>query len=212
VTLRRDWKSCGFFRHSTVRGMLSNVAWPRLAAYRSGGGKAWKQQPHSDSLFPGRCHARWTSHAWRKGKNGPQLALGVLEKTITRLFRGSLPGNLPAGSEAFPVAILALTALLPNSRGVVTRAFRTAKSRLQLGKRGNVFTHRPSRWNPYVMQFSRCWRNILTEEGKSGNARDARAKATDASLLGLKTRSLRRAQAPLCHFSYQKIFALLLYF
>jgi hypothetical protein len=55
------------------------------------------------------------------------------------------------------------------------------------------------RTNPYVLQFSRCWSNILTEEGKSGNARDARAKATDASLLGLKTRSLRRAQAPLCH-------------
>jgi hypothetical protein len=157
--------------------MLSTVAWPRLAAYRSGGGKAWKQQLHSDSLFPGRCHARWTSHAWRKGKHGPQLALGVLEQTITRLFRGSLPGNLPAGAEAFPVAMRALAALLPTSRGVGTRAFRTAKSRLQLGKRGNVFTHRPSRWNPYVLQFSRCWSNILTEEGKSGDARDARAQA-----------------------------------
>src|SRR5207253_706034 len=111
VTLRRDWKSCGYFRLSSVRGMLSNVAWPRLAAYRSGGGKAWKQQLHADSLFPGRCHARWTSHAWRKGKHGPPLAIRVLEKTNTRLFRGSIPGNRPAGSEAFPVAILALAAL-----------------------------------------------------------------------------------------------------
>jgi len=35
VTLRRDWKSCGFFRHSSVRERLRSGAWLRLGASRS---------------------------------------------------------------------------------------------------------------------------------------------------------------------------------
>jgi hypothetical protein len=41
----------------------------------------------------------------RKGKNGPQLAVGFLGKSTKdhpRLFRGSLLGNVPTRVEAFP--------------------------------------------------------------------------------------------------------------
>ena len=78
------------------------MAWPRLGAHRSGGGKARNQCLHSGFLFPGRCHARSGFHALRKGKNGPQLALGSLESRTTRLIGGSIPGNIPTGLEAFP--------------------------------------------------------------------------------------------------------------
>jgi hypothetical protein len=46
-----------------------------------------------------------------RGKNGPQLAVGILGSRNTRLFRGSLPGNVPTGSEAFPGAIFCSTTL-----------------------------------------------------------------------------------------------------
>jgi hypothetical protein len=103
VTLRQGLKPHGFFCLSSVGGMLRNAAWPRLAAYRSGGGKARKQHLHSDNLFPGRCHARWCSHAPRKGKNGPQLALGILEKTNTRIFRRCPLGTYPQRCKLFLV-------------------------------------------------------------------------------------------------------------
>jgi hypothetical protein len=102
VTLRRDWKSRGFFRLSSVVDGLRNVAWPRLGAHRSGGGKARNQCLHSGFLFPGRCHARSGFHALRKGMNGPQLAVGVLGSRNTRLFRGLILGNIPTRLEAFP--------------------------------------------------------------------------------------------------------------
>jgi hypothetical protein len=108
-------QSRGFFRLSSIRDRRSDVAWPRLIAHRSGGGKARKRAHACMHPVPGRCHARFCFHASYKGKHGPQLAVGVLESRNTRLFRGSLPGNLPAGVEAFPVAILAVAALLPKA-------------------------------------------------------------------------------------------------
>ena len=57
---------------------------------------------HSCKQLPGRCHARSGFHALHKGKNGPQLAVGILGSRNTRLFRGSVPGNVPTGVEAFP--------------------------------------------------------------------------------------------------------------
>jgi hypothetical protein len=77
------------------------VAWPRLVAYRSGGGKARNQRIHPCTLLPGRCHARSCFHAPRKGMNGPQLAVGVLGTRNTRLFRGDSPGNVPQGRRLF---------------------------------------------------------------------------------------------------------------
>ena len=76
----------GFFRLSSVGGLLSNVAWPRLIANRSGGGKARNHGLHADARVPGRCQARPGFHAPRKGMNGPQLALGILGSGNTRLF------------------------------------------------------------------------------------------------------------------------------
>jgi hypothetical protein len=114
VTLRRDWKSRGFFRLSSVRDGLRNEAWLRLGAHRSGGGKARNQRLHSGFLFPGRCHARCGFHALHKGKNGPQLVVGILGSRNTRLFRGLIPGNIPAGVEAFP-ALLCDDVTLPKA-------------------------------------------------------------------------------------------------
>ena len=102
MTLRQGLKPHGFFRLSSVRGLLRNVAWPRLGTDRSGGGKARNQSPHSGMLITGRCQARSGFHAACKGMNGPQLAVGTLGSGNTRLFRGLLLGNVPTRSEAFP--------------------------------------------------------------------------------------------------------------
>jgi hypothetical protein len=53
VTLRRDWKARGFFRLSSVCGMLRNAAWLRLGIYRSGGGKARNSTSIHALLFLG---------------------------------------------------------------------------------------------------------------------------------------------------------------
>ena len=71
VTLRQRMNPHGFFCLSSVRDGLSSGAWLRLGAHRSGGGKARKQCLHSGVVFPGRCQARWCSHAFPKGMNGP---------------------------------------------------------------------------------------------------------------------------------------------
>jgi len=92
VTLYLDWKSSSFCL-SRISGALRNVAWPRLGEHRSWQGKARKQRIHPCKLFPGRCHARSCFHAWRKGKNGPQLAVGVLGTRNTRIF-----GRYPLGT------------------------------------------------------------------------------------------------------------------
>ncbi len=55
------------------------------------------------------------------GMNGPQLAVGVLGESHTRLFRGSIPGNGPTGSEAFP-ALFCDDVTRASRRGVATRA------------------------------------------------------------------------------------------
>jgi hypothetical protein len=57
-------------------------------------------------LFPGRCHARCRFHAVRKGKNGPQLAVGVLGTRNTRIFRCYSPGNVPTGSGRRPARVI----------------------------------------------------------------------------------------------------------
>jgi hypothetical protein len=114
VTLRRARIARGFFRLSSVGEKLRTEAWLRLIASRSGGGKAGKQQLHSDNLFPGRCHAHSDFRTVRKGKKGPQLAVGLLgsrTKDHPHLFRDSLPGNLPTGVVAFPGAIFCGTRL-----------------------------------------------------------------------------------------------------
>jgi hypothetical protein len=53
VTLRQGLKPHGCFCLSSVRDRLSNAAWPRLVAHRSGGGKARDERIHSSISFLG---------------------------------------------------------------------------------------------------------------------------------------------------------------
>lgn len=106
VTLRQGINPHGFFCLSSVDDELRNAAWLRLAAHRSGGGKARNQCLHSGALVAGRCHALWCSRALPKGKKWPTTpALGVLGSLNTRIFRCSTLGNVPTRAEAFPHAI-----------------------------------------------------------------------------------------------------------
>jgi hypothetical protein len=172
------------------------VAWPRLGAYRSGGGKARKHDLHSDPVFPGRCQARCGFHASHKGKNGPQLVVGTMESSNTHSFRCLALGNLPTRVEAFP-ALFCRDVTLPQAVDCLPAFARRNSS--YIGEHGSVFTTSPALANPYTIQFSRYSQDILTEEQKSGKTRDARAKARNASPLPLKRRGLRRAEAPLGH-------------
>ena len=106
VTLRQGLKPHGFFCLSSVRGMLSYAAWPRLGAYRNGGGKARDERIHSHISLPSRCQARCFSHASHKGMNGPQLAVGILGKSNTRLASRATLWECTHTGGGFPCAIL----------------------------------------------------------------------------------------------------------
>jgi len=174
VTLRQGLKPHGFFRLSSVREWLRNGAWLRLVASRSGGGKARNQSLHSGSLVPGRCQARWCSHALPKGKKWPTTSIfGVLGSLSTRIFRCSILGNVPTRVEAFPDAMVDAAALPKAVEWIpVPSQQHIAGTVVQ---RGNVFTHGPAPCNPYVIQFSRYYRPLLLRQIISGNAR-AQAK------------------------------------
>ncbi len=66
------------------------------------------------------------------------------------------------------------------------------------GLRGSVFTASPSLANPYAIQFSRYYGYILREGAQSGNARETRPCARDASPLPLQWRGVLRAKASFC--------------
>jgi hypothetical protein len=144
VTLRLDWKSSSFCL-SSVRDRLSNVAWPRLGAHRSGGGKARNQRLHSDALFPGRCQARCFSHAFREGMNGPQrpfLALG--EQQHPPLSRLS-PGERTHQGGGFSFRSSWKDVTLPKAVEWLPVPSHVERAETSV-KRGNVFTHDPSPW------------------------------------------------------------------
>jgi hypothetical protein len=200
VTLRQGMNPHGFFRLSSVREWLSNGAWLRLVASRSGGGKARNQCLHSGALIPGRCQACWSSHALPKGKKWPTTSVfGVLGSLNTRIFRCSILGNIPTRVEAFPDAIVDAAARTPAVDWLpVPSQQHIADTMVQ---RGNVFTHGPSPCNPYVIQFSRYYRQLLLQPTKSGNAR-AKAKTrltpwveTAGECSGLKSSAVIRHQA-----------------
>jgi hypothetical protein len=126
VTLLPTAKAGGFFRLSSVVDGRSNAAWLRLGAHRSGGGKARHESLHSDLSWLGGARARSGFHAWRKGMNGPHLAVGSLEsqtKDHPRLFRDFFLGNVPTRLEAFPALFFCKRQHAPQSRGLATRAF-----------------------------------------------------------------------------------------
>jgi hypothetical protein len=181
----------GFFCLSSVRDGLRNVAWPRLGVRRSGGGKARKQSLHSGALFPGRCQARCSSHAFRKGMNGPQLPFSASwGRTTPAPFDATPVGTLPHGRRLFlALWFETLYFLKPWIGYPCLHSVEIANTLVQ---RGNVFTPGPSPCNPYVILFSRYCVPILTRACETGNAR---AKATHASPLPLKWHGLRRAKA-----------------
>jgi hypothetical protein len=111
VTLRQGLKPHGFFRLSAVCDRLGTCLVEATHRYRSGGGKARNEHIHSCFLAPGRCHACSSSRALRKGMNGPQLAVGILGKSNTRLIRGLFLGNIPTRLEAFPTLFFCRTTL-----------------------------------------------------------------------------------------------------
>src|SRR5215470_672889 len=78
-------------------------------------------------LVPGRCQARCFSHTSCKGKQSPQLAVGLLERSNTPRFHECSPGNVPAGAEAFPGALFDAAARPPPVHPMVSW-LRTANS------------------------------------------------------------------------------------
>ena len=107
VTLRQGRNPHDFFCLSSVGDGLSSGAWLRLGARRSGGGKARKQCLHSGVVFPGRCQARWCSHAFPKGMHGPQLRfLASWGAPTPASFDAAPLGTYPQGRWLFLGAIL----------------------------------------------------------------------------------------------------------
>ena len=76
---------------------------------RNGGGKARKQCLHSGVLFPGRCHARWCSHAFPKGMNGPQLRFLASWRVPTPELFSSFPWERTRRGGGFSLTILLQT-------------------------------------------------------------------------------------------------------
>jgi len=77
-------------------------------------------------LFPGRCHARSWFRAVHKGKNGPQLVVGILGTRNTRIFRCYSPGNVPTGAEAFP-GLFSYAVALPKAVQPMVSCLRSSK-------------------------------------------------------------------------------------
>ncbi len=82
---------------SRVVGTLSNAAWPRLGAHRSGQGKARNQRTHPCICFLGGAMPVAGSMPCAKGRMAHNLRLASWEPGSTLS-----PGNIPTEVEAFP--------------------------------------------------------------------------------------------------------------
>ena len=113
MTLRQGLKPHGFFCLSAVRDGLSDGAWLRLGAHRSGGGKAEGASPSRRIL----CWAVPSPLCFpclsERDEWSTTPVSGVLGKSNTRIFRCCSPGNVPAGAEAFPDARVRAAPLAP---------------------------------------------------------------------------------------------------
>ncbi|HWZ20053.1 MAG TPA: hypothetical protein VNW73_14735 [Ktedonobacteraceae bacterium] len=151
VTLRQGTPPHGFFCLSSVGDGLSSGAWLRLGAYRSGGGKAERAHPSLRVLSWAVPCPLVLSCLSERDRWPTTPVSGVLERINTRIFRCCSPGNVPQRWRLFLGAIFGAAARTL-CRGVATRAFAAANSSYS-GEHGRVFTHRPSRWNPYTIQL-----------------------------------------------------------
>jgi hypothetical protein len=82
---------------------------PTKVEHRSGEGKTRKEDIHSCRSILGEARARWFFHAWRKGKNGPQLTIGSWEETLKTIpvsFETHPVGTCPHGRRLSLSAIL----------------------------------------------------------------------------------------------------------
>ena len=188
-------KSRGFFCLSSVRDTLRTVAWPRLGAHRSGGGKAEWASPFRRILswaVPGPLELPCLAE---REEWPTTSAFGVLGSPNTRAFRLCSPGNVPQGRRLFLMRVFTLPHFLKpyNQR---CRVFAAAQ------RRGPW-------WNMVVFlclvlhhithtrfSCSKYYSPLLFTRSKSGKIL---AKAEDALPLPLKRHGLRRAQAPFCH-------------
>ena len=106
MTLRQGLKPHGFFCLSAVRDGLSDGAWLRLGAHRSGGGKAEEASP-SRRILSWAVPSPLCFPCLSERDEWPTTPVsGVLGKSNTRIFRCCSPGNVPAGAEAFPDAMV----------------------------------------------------------------------------------------------------------
>ena len=188
-------KSRGFFCLSSVRDTMRNGAWLRLGAHRSGGGKAERAPPFRRVLsWAVPCLFVFPCLSQRDEWPTPSVS-GVLERTNTRVFRRCSPGNVPQGRRLF----LALVCL-----GCHTSSSRTSSGVVPAPQQRAAYSGTTQRvFVPPALRRrtrTRCsWKGTpdLFFLHRQKAVREG-AKATDASLLGLKPRSLRRAKAYFC--------------
>jgi hypothetical protein len=170
VTLRQGLKPHGFFCLSSVRDGLSDGAWLRLGAHRSGGGKAEGASPSRRILcwaVPGPLFFPCLSE---RDEWPTTPVSGVLGKSNTRIFRCCSPGNVPAGAEAFPDALVR-AAPRAFSRGLATRTFGTAHSVAQWFNTVVCLPTALRHGTHTRFSCSRCYFSLLTRVGETGSAR-----------------------------------------
>jgi hypothetical protein len=114
--------------------------------------KHGSERIHSCLSFLGEARARWSAHALRKGMNGPHLAVGVLEKTNTRLASRALSWERAHTSGGFPYGYAHKAVARALRRGLVTRA-EAPEIALYLVQHGRVFTASPALANPYPIRL-----------------------------------------------------------
>jgi hypothetical protein len=106
VTLRRDWKSQGFFRLSSVGERRRNAAWLRLGVSRSGGGKARNQRIHSCPYLLGGAMPVLAFMPGAKGRMAHTLRLASWKARTPASFEAQSWGTYPPGWRLFLIAIL----------------------------------------------------------------------------------------------------------
>jgi hypothetical protein len=170
VTLRQGLKPHGFFCLSSVRDGLSDGACLRLGAHRSGGGKAEGASPSRRILSWAMPSPLFFPCLSERDEWPTTPVSGVLGKSNTRIFRCCSPGNVPAGAEAFPDALVR-AAPRAFSRGLATRAFGTAHSVAQWFNTVVCLPTALRHGTHTRFSCSRCYFSLLTRVGETGSAR-----------------------------------------
>ena len=125
------------------------------------------------TFMTGRCHARCFSHASYKGMNGPQLVVGILGKSNTRVFRRLTRGNVPTRVEAFPTLMFNAQHFLNPWTGYPW--LRCAKQLIQWQTRERFYVW-PFARQPVRSSVFKVLPNYSHRGGsKSGNTLEARA-------------------------------------